>query len=64
MWLEYWLNEHQRSDLPASVPLLAAVPAWVGLEKDARLASAISASDDDSAATAPHLALAALDAVR
>ena len=45
--------------LRALVPVVAALPApaWVGMEKEARLGCAISASEQDSAASAMHLAL-------
>jgi hypothetical protein len=56
MWLEYWLNEHQGSDFPASVPSLAALPAWVGLEKDGCTPGLRHISVEDSfVATSHHL---------
>jgi hypothetical protein len=39
MWLEYWINEHHGAK---TFPHRAALPAWVGMEEDARLGFHIS----------------------
>jgi hypothetical protein len=59
MWLEYWLNEHQGSDFPASVPSLAALPAWVGLEKDGCTLGLRHISVEDSVGCSTSLPLPA-----